>query len=947
MKEKNNIIKKILAGLFISGMALSAALSSSGTMVFAAQKLYSQVETETVTKGVTYTFDHRLTADGWQDIHVLTMDLSDPNITVRPVESSTAYGLKETVQKLITDSGAVAGVNADYFGMSGEYSASFGPVIKDGELISAGTDRNAGTNDYTSFFLDMEGNPFMDYFKIMIQFLNNGQSFMELASINKVTAMEYPMYLDRNAMADTSQIDARFSDLTKIVVENGYITKISAKGETVTIPENGYIIVLNSSYADALLPYYAVGQTAEFQMVANVDISKIAAGIGGGERIVADGANSVASIGTYVTSKGRQPRTALGISQDGTRLIMMVVDGRTHSIGATHDELANLMLEYGAYDAMNLDGGGSSTMVVKEPSDAAPEVVNTVSDGAARKVINAVGIFNNGPLGEVSQIVLEASQQRVFQGNDVTLEVYGLDEYYHKIDIPVEQVQFTSDDGTGVFTGNVFTPAKAGKVNIMATYGNMQAAVTIESLAPASISPEVETISLNPGESTTLSISGVSVDGYSVPITKGVTYQLSDPSLGSIADNVFTAGQSSSGGYIQCIYQGMSCYIKVATGTIDTAVTSFEDKPAVTFSCYPEGSITGSVSATNQFYNDGNTSLEMTYQFAVSTETQAAYMDFTTPVAISGTPTALKLSIYGNHSGDWVRGRIIDAEGTVHVIDFTRDMSWDGWQEMTAEIPDGVVYPISLKTVYVAALQNTDTNPRTVRFDRLNAAVPNTASISVPENPKVRDVKEGQVGENTAEGYFINIAGNVVYSADQKPANYTDARVQVLNQLQTNSDLMIYGSSSDITAGSSVETITWDGSYHVTSKPNVDIIQISAAEGGIRKTNALQWLYLQTDLLNSANKNIIFITDQTPSLYDDEMEAQLFRDLLKSYVDAGKNIFVVSSSGTSAWNTVREGVSYINLPNLWNTDGTLNSNAKILSFNCTQNGAVYQLKNLY
>jgi exopolysaccharide biosynthesis protein len=75
----------------------------------------------------------------------------------------------------------------------------------------------------------------------------------------------------------------------------------------------------------------------------------------------------------------RHPRTSIGISKDGTVVILAVVDGRTRkSAGVSLPELANLMIGFGAYDAINMDGGGSSTMaiegkVVNAPSDAAGE----------------------------------------------------------------------------------------------------------------------------------------------------------------------------------------------------------------------------------------------------------------------------------------------------------------------------------------------------------------------------------------------------------------------------------------------------------------------------------------------------------------------------------------------------------------------------------------------
>jgi exopolysaccharide biosynthesis protein len=75
----------------------------------------------------------------------------------------------------------------------------------------------------------------------------------------------------------------------------------------------------------------------------------------------------------------RHPRTAVGFSRDSTTLLLVVVDGRSSaSVGMTLGELADLMRRLGAWQALNFDGGGSTTMViggavVNVPSDATGE----------------------------------------------------------------------------------------------------------------------------------------------------------------------------------------------------------------------------------------------------------------------------------------------------------------------------------------------------------------------------------------------------------------------------------------------------------------------------------------------------------------------------------------------------------------------------------------------
>jgi exopolysaccharide biosynthesis protein len=59
---------------------------------------------------------------------------------------------------------------------------------------------------------------------------------------------------------------------------------------------------------------------------------------------------------------GVNPRTCIGQREDGTILLMVIIGRKTSSLGATYDDLANLMYEYGAVNASNLDGGSSSLM---------------------------------------------------------------------------------------------------------------------------------------------------------------------------------------------------------------------------------------------------------------------------------------------------------------------------------------------------------------------------------------------------------------------------------------------------------------------------------------------------------------------------------------------------------------------------------------------------------
>ena len=123
--------------------------------------------------------------------------------------------------------------------------------------------------------------------------------------------------------------------------------------------------------------------------------------VGGRPLLVTD---STLDIAVDTAGKGsfgeRNPRTAAGIARDGRQLILVAVDGREYqNAGMTLRELGMLMLGLGARDAINLDGGGSTTMVYADPDSAGRlRIANHPSDkegertvGDALAVVHACG----------------------------------------------------------------------------------------------------------------------------------------------------------------------------------------------------------------------------------------------------------------------------------------------------------------------------------------------------------------------------------------------------------------------------------------------------------------------------------------------------------------------------------------------------------------------------
>ncbi len=110
--------------------------------------------------------------------------------------------------------------------------------------------------------------------------------------------------------------------------------------------------------------------------------------IGGYPVLLQDGQPTVGPCSQPIC--GRHPRTAVGVTADGI-VLLVVVDGRQagYSTGMTLSELANFLRSLGAVEATNLDGGGSSTVVVQD------DLMNRPSDGAQRPVPTAIVVLGN------------------------------------------------------------------------------------------------------------------------------------------------------------------------------------------------------------------------------------------------------------------------------------------------------------------------------------------------------------------------------------------------------------------------------------------------------------------------------------------------------------------------------------------------------------------------
>lgn len=922
MKKKT--IKALVYGL----LTFSLALQPLHIYAQSADLLYEDKDVQTITSGVTYEKSSRLYKGGWIDVYVLKVDLQNPNVKLEVLESATEYGLKKSVENIAKENNAVAAVNADFFS-SGNPRSSMGQVINDGNTKATTNYYNGSANKYAGFFLDKSGVAFIDYLKSVVGFYNSNTPIIELQGKNKVTNFSKPVYFDRQAITTTADLDKRYSNLYKICVSNGVISKISWGGETVEVPADGYIIVMNYATASKVISQFAVGQpvsfteSEKFLFRPEKSISELSMGVSGGGEILRNG--QIVSQGLIIGEKGRNPRTAIGVSQDKTQAIIMTIDGRGTSIGATHVELGNLLKEYGAYDAIHFDGGGSTTMALREEGDTGISVVNTPSEGSQRSVANALGIKSVGESSGIAYLNVYCTNglnNLLFNGTGSDFQVKAFDSNHNPVDVNQDDIVYSSDGIDGQWDGNRFIPSSEGKTTIVARLGDVAGSTDFQVISGAQfLHATALKRNLQVGESTYLVGSLTNKDGYKSEINfKEINWSVDNTNVGYVEGGKFIATGDGTA-TLTAEHNGVKATVTIVVGKTNQTIESFEAPRDIYMSYYPtDKQISGGAGVTPAYSYDGSKSLMLSYSFeGNSTQTQAAYACLErAPINISGSPTNIGMWVKGDKSGNLLKAVIKDANNSEYSVYLTK-LDSDQWQYAQADVPSDVAYPIRIDKIYVAALETTAAQNSKIFIDNVSALLP---AAALPEEvTSYYDYKNVAFNGSapTANEEDITIFGQTA----NRPNDAISAAMlnKVLGKMSVNARSMLFVGPSNVTNTTGVPSLSWKNEYFTTNTNNFSIINLATSGGSIRKTKPEQWQWLPSYLENFSKNNIIINMDKNiwNSNYDftDSRENKLFHKILSEFVlKTGKNVLVVSASGTNVTDKVVDGVRYVNLNGL-------------------------------
>jgi len=361
-------------------------------------------EIKTIVPGIT--FEQILTkSPAKQLVNIVKIDLNNPDISVsatladkNTMVSGKLTG-KQPVSTITKNNNAIVGINADYFIME-SFRDPLNLCIVNGQLVSE--------PEYSRSVIAFDENKKV-YFDVPVWdskiFFSNGNTY-SLSGVNRYRNQgEFILYTndwgnttkskyvacDILLRPDNGNNSIKIGENKKFFVEAIFENSINP-----AIPDGKFVLSGGGKQAELLKNNINVGDSLNINFnlksAHSVPWENIRSAVGGGPMLVKNGKVSVTGVFEKFDSfivNTPNPRSGVGLSQDEKTLIIVSLDGRqNHSVGLSLNDFAKVMINAGAYTAMNLDGGGSTALSI------AGLIVNSPSGISERSVANAILIYS-------------------------------------------------------------------------------------------------------------------------------------------------------------------------------------------------------------------------------------------------------------------------------------------------------------------------------------------------------------------------------------------------------------------------------------------------------------------------------------------------------------------------------------------------------------------------
>jgi hypothetical protein len=682
--------------------------------------LQAQKDSAIVGPGVIYYSEHR--DAGPLEFDVLVIDLTNEWLKLKSVKGQDKLKAFEKTSSAAARNNyemhrVVGAINGDF------YNTSTGEPIStqvcDGQILKNAVDR-------WNFAWNSEK-------KSMMAKSNSSGFIIKQGSTSSISGFNAPRGGDElilyNSFFGTSTATNQYGTEVLINPIGGWkvndtlvcIVENKSAAGNMSIPAGKAVLSGNGTAGTFISNNLNTGDTVKIYIALTPGLPGLNQLMGGGVVIVRNG---IAQGGNV----DKHPRTAIGITQDSTKLIFVTVDGRQpgYSIGLTELELGNYMKEWGCYQALNLDGGGSSTMVVRGV------IKNSPSDpGGERSVSNSLLLISTAPTGLLRYVNISPKKSFTVAGTNTQFSVSGFDQYYNPVTVPPASVQWSCNPSLGTITNSGLFSAgndtTSGYVYVTADTLIDSALVYVTNIASITLSPEP--VILQPGQQQL--ITATAKDNYNnvIPLP-GTAYSWTvTGGVGTITSGGYFTAVTQGNGFINAQYDSVIGSASVMVGSSTYIIVD----PFNTTAGY---TITGALANLSQCSFTADTNIfisspsagKLHYSFTTG-GTSAVYLNRDTP--ISGTPDKVGVSVYGDGRAHWLRAEFKDADNEkflFNLTDGTPGINWTNeWRYIEKFFTEAIAhwgnpaavltFPVTWTRFYLTETNDAKKDSGTIYFD--------------------------------------------------------------------------------------------------------------------------------------------------------------------------------------------------------------------------------------
>ncbi len=721
-KEKKMKLKSALTALTLTAMLINTQLSA---MSYTGIGDVTSIHRDTVGDGLRYSEYISVDVNGKQQKSYIFE--YKPGRGVIPIINygKKVYGM-DRLSALVKDANEdglhiLGGINGDFYSM--QTGVPLGVMIENGELIS--TDNG----NYALGFLP-DGSAIIGKPEISVSFTNltKMSAPITIGQVNKFPTI-WGVYMNTEkfysttvSSAESLEITVKLdSALTPGKTVSGTVIGVNHDTSNSEIPEGCAVITVANSYEDhALFAGTEIGDNVKIDITCAAGWESITTAIGGGDLILDGGVMPEGTVdGDH--EKVSNPRTAVGIKPDG-KLIFFAAEGRSDNArGLKLVELSALMAELGCVTALNLDGGGSTTVMVKPSLASEISYASRPIDANYRAIANGI-LFASAhtPDGIPGALAPAPGAKYLLRGSTVGFSAKLLDRAYMPIEGSLEGDSLVAEfaeaypEGSGSFSGGKFIAGQIGgeyffRISDAAdptVYGETTLTV-IDKLDRLELKKSY--VKMLPGTKTKIDViagyegNSVLCDAASFYYTLNGTHIVPDPEDYPTAAIVCELGYLEPDGTFQA-FGGVSGevelgvwfdqfvrYVKINISDESDIIADFETPEDIDSFTLSENGVASPVPG---YKSGGALSVSLAEADAGSEAVPSHIVSVKPiePISIFADAKSIIINLAGDFSGT-PTVTLSDEDGNEYVLSYsvTKDYSKQlGWRELTAEIPESL-----------------------------------------------------------------------------------------------------------------------------------------------------------------------------------------------------------------------------------------------------------------